>query len=93
MSSFRTKMHTVAEHCVDLVKQTAYKQLDWTLESLTVLDAVCGELARDEPLSQERLDLWCTLVGAYLGEVTIGAFDGHWVEHEGGRDSAIVVAA
>jgi hypothetical protein len=68
----------IAEQCVTLVADQFDRQLDWTLDSLEVLDEVCAAL---EPLAEERLELWWKLVGAYTGEVLIGAYGGEWGSH------------
>src|SRR4051812_6062332 len=75
-------LHTLASECVDLVARQLGRQLDWSPESLSTLDEVCGELLADGPLTGERLDLWWKLIGAYTGEVAIRTHDGTWVEHE-----------
>jgi hypothetical protein len=68
----------IAEQCVTLVADQFDRRLDWTLDSLEVLDEVCAAL---EPLAGERLELWWKLVGAYTGEVLIGAYGGEWGSH------------
>jgi hypothetical protein len=76
-------LHTLADQCVDLVAEQFGRQLDWSPESLSTLDEVCAELLADGPLTDERLDLWWKLIGAYTGEVAIRTHGGTWVEHEG----------
>jgi hypothetical protein len=73
----------VAEQCVSLVAEKFAQQLDWTLDSLVVLDDVCTQLLADGPLSEDRLDLWWKLVGAYTGEVIVHAYGGAWSTHSG----------
>ena len=69
----------VAEQCGSLVADQFSEQLDWSLDSLTVLDDVCSRLLADGPLAEDRLDLWWKLVGAYTGEVLVAS----WSEHSG----------
>lgn len=68
----------VAEQCVSLVAAEFSVQLDWSLDSLVALDSVCTQLLADGPLPEARLTLWWQLVGAYTGEVLIGAYGGAW---------------
>ncbi len=75
-------LRRLASECVDLVANQHRRRLDWSLESLSVLDEVCAELLADGPLDGERLDLWWRLVGAYTGEVVVRAYEGEWVTHE-----------
>lgn len=75
-------LRQVAAECVGLVAQQFGVGLDWSLDSLTVLDAVCSDLLAEGPLTGPRLDLWRKLVGAYAGEVVIRAYDGSWVIHD-----------
>jgi hypothetical protein len=72
----------VAGECVGLVSNQFGVTLDWSLESLTALDAVCASLLADGPLTGPRLDLWWKLVGAYTGEVVIRAYSGAWITHD-----------
>jgi hypothetical protein len=72
----------IAEECVALVGAEFGRELDWSVDSLAVLDEVSGELLADGPLQGERLDLWWKLTGAYTGEVVVRVFDGRWVAHE-----------
>jgi hypothetical protein len=73
----------VAEQCVSLVDSEFSEQLDWSLDSLGTLDSVCTALLADGPLPEARLDLWWKLIGAYTGEVLIGAYGGSWSEDAG----------
>ncbi|MGR6318561.1 hypothetical protein Q2K19_33235 [Micromonospora soli] len=75
-------LHALAEECVNLVSRQFGRRLDWSPESLSTLDEVCVDLLADGPLTDERLDLWWQLIGAYTGEVVIRAHGGEWVEHE-----------
>ncbi|HEX6685376.1 MAG TPA: hypothetical protein VF062_21505 [Candidatus Limnocylindrales bacterium] len=58
-------------------------ELDYSLDSLTVLDEVCQELLAEGPLNEDRLDLWYQLAGAYTGEVCLRAYGGEWIEQDG----------
>lgn len=78
----REGLHEIAANCVALVEKNFGEHLDWSLESLEVLDHVCVDLIREGPLSDKRLDLWSKLVGAYLGEVLVRAYDGEWITYE-----------
>lgn len=77
-------MQGLAVACVRLVGEEFGRELDWSLESLGVLDDVCATLVADGPPAGERLELWAKLAGAYTGEVTIRAHDGEWVSSESG---------
>jgi hypothetical protein len=72
----------VANECIGLVAKQFGVSLDWSLDSLTALDAVCSDLLAEGPLTGPRLDLWWKLVGAYTGEVVIRAYGGSWIMHE-----------
>jgi hypothetical protein len=78
----RAGLQDLAEECVLLVAEQYGLRLDWTADSLAVLDAACARLLADGPLSGRRLDLWWKLIGAYTGEVLVRAFDGTWISHE-----------
>lgn len=78
----RGYLQRVAAECVRLVALQFGRHLDWSLASLAEIDAVCEELLADGPLSDERLDLWWKLIGAYTGEVLIRGYAGEWVAHE-----------
>jgi hypothetical protein len=75
-------LEPIAAECVKLVSQQFGRSLDWSVESLAELDAVCVDLLADGPLGEKRLDLWWKLIGAYTGEVLIRAYDGEWLNHE-----------
>lgn len=72
----------IAEQCVSLVETQHELRLDWSLASLDTLDGIVWGMLEDGPLNEERLDLWCKLLGAYMGEVIIGAYGGEWAMHE-----------
>jgi len=61
----RAYLQRIATECVSLVASQFDRNLDWSLASLGELDAVCEDLLADGPLSDERLDLWWKLIGAY----------------------------
>ncbi|SHG81564.1 hypothetical protein [Streptoalloteichus hindustanus] len=71
-----------AEECVSLVSAQFGRQLDWSVDSLGELDDVCAALLADGPLTEERMDLWWKVIGAYTGEVIVRAYGGQWGEHE-----------
>ncbi|MEV4705081.1 hypothetical protein [Actinoplanes sp. NPDC049316] len=75
-------LRQVAEDCVALVASEYGRRLDWSPQSLDDLDEVCDLLLADGPLSDERMDLWWKLVGAYTGEVLIRVHGGNWTAHE-----------
>ncbi|MFL6072580.1 MAG: hypothetical protein ACJ73S_04200 [Mycobacteriales bacterium] len=75
-------LRRIAEECAGLVESQFGRQLDWTVDSLAVLDEVCAELLAGGPLAGERLDLWWKLVGAYTGEVLVREYGGQWIAHE-----------
>ena len=85
-------LQTLANECVDLVARQFGHQLDWSPESLTMLDQVCADLLTDGALTGERRDLWWQLIGAYTGEVAIRTYGGAWVEHETSPHTPAVVA-
>lgn len=72
-------LEAIAAECVTLVSSQFGRSLDWSVESLVELDAVCAELLADGPLGEQRLELWWKLIGAYTGEVLIRAHRGRWV--------------
>ena len=72
----------IAAECIGLVSREFGRTLDWSMESLTELDAVCADLLADGPLTEQRLDLWWKLIGAYTGEVLIRTHGGRWFTHE-----------
>lgn len=75
-------LREIAGDCVTLVAGTFGRTLDWQLDSLRELDDVCRLLLAAGQLPADRLDLWWKVIGAYVGEVMIGAHDGRWIEHE-----------
>ena len=77
------ELRRAAEECVALVASSQGRELDWSLDSLEVLDAVCADLVAEGPLEGDRLRLWRLLAGAYTGEVVARAYGGTWVEHDG----------
>ncbi len=85
----RVDLQLIAGECVNLVADNHGYKLDFSLDSLTVLDRVCEELLADGPLNEQRLNLWFKLVGAYTGEVCLRAYGGEWIEHE---DGAIAIS-
>lgn len=78
----RHTLQSIAAECVKLVAGGGY-ELDYSLDSLTVLDEVCQELLAEGPLNEDRLDLWYQLAGAYTGEVCLRAYGGEWIEQDG----------
>jgi hypothetical protein len=72
-------VRSVAAECVPLVSGNFGQQLDYSLNSLAVLDRVCGQL----PADGQRLDLWYRLTGASTGEVCLRTYGGEWVDHDG----------
>jgi hypothetical protein len=85
-------LQRIAAACVTLVARQFDRHLDWSLASLTELDAVCADLLANGPLNDQRLDLWWKLIGAYTGEVLIRAYDGQWITHEHAPGSFAVSA-
>lgn len=83
---------SIAESCVDLVQSDFGVTLDWTTGTIDALDRICEQLTADGPLTGERLELWWRLLGAYVGEVVVRAYDGRWTEHEK-ADGAYAVTA
>jgi hypothetical protein len=77
-----TGVEFIATRCVGLVEERFGRRLDWSLESLAELDAVCDALLTDGPLPEERLELWWKLIGAYTGEVLVRVYGGRWITHE-----------
>lgn len=75
----RSVLQDLAAQCVSVVEVEFDRTLDWTADSLSELDAVCRQLLSEENPSDERLDLWWRLVGAYTGEVVIRTYGGEWV--------------
>lgn len=69
----------IAAECVALVATECGTHLDWSLDSLAELDDVCATLLAEGPLSDERLELWWKLIGAYTGEVLIRSYGGEWI--------------
>jgi hypothetical protein len=74
-------LRRVAEECVKLAADQFDVALDWSLDSLVVLDEICTRLLADGPVTELRLSLWWQLIGAYTGEVVIGAYGGSWITH------------
>ncbi len=79
-------LRDTANECVLLVRAQLGRDLDGTLDGLDALDEVCARLTADGPLVGARLDLWCKLVGAYLGEVVVRAHGGTWIAAPRGSD-------
>lgn len=79
MTSDFAGLRHIADECVALVSDNFELRLDWSVDSLAVLDGVCESLLADGPLGKDRLDLWWKLVGAYTGEVLVRVYGGEWV--------------
>lgn len=75
-------LESIAAECVALVAGQFGRQLDWSVESLAELDAVCDELLDEGPLGEQLLELWWKLIGAYTGEVLIRVHGGRWITHD-----------
>ncbi|MFC1412908.1 hypothetical protein ACEZCY_28360 [Streptacidiphilus sp. N1-12] len=82
MSPESVSLEFIAAECVALVATEFDRHLDWSVESLAELDAVCGELLADGPLGEARLNLWWKLIGAYTGEVVVRVYGGQWITHD-----------
>ena len=78
----QTGLRSIAQECVELVDAEFGRRLDWSVDSLTVLDEICMELLADGSLHGDRLDLWWKLTGAYAGEVVVSTYAGQWIAHE-----------
>ncbi|MEY9841884.1 hypothetical protein [Streptacidiphilus sp. EB103A] len=82
MSSEPISLESIATECVDLVATRFGRHLDWSVESLAELDAVCADLLAEGPLAGQRLDLWWKLIGAYTGEVLVRVHGARWITHD-----------
>jgi hypothetical protein len=81
---------SVASECVALVASQLGRDLDWSPDSLTELDAVCASLTAGGPLTGPRLDLWCTLIGSYTGEVVVRCHGAQWISDPGGSGAPAI---
>lgn len=72
-------LRDLAAECVSAVAEDFGRSLDWSVDSLAVLDEVCAELIADGPLEDSFRELWFVLVGAYTGEVVVRAYHGEWI--------------
>ena len=54
----RAYLEHIATECIALVAREFGRQLDWSLTSLDELDTVCADLIADNPINDQRLDLW-----------------------------------
>jgi hypothetical protein len=88
----RAYLQRVAAECVSLVAIQFDRHLDWSVASLDEIDAVCEDLLTDGPLSDEQLDLWWKLIGAYTGEVLVRGYAGEWITHENSTGAPAVSA-
>jgi hypothetical protein len=78
----RQTLHDLATECVSAVAEDFGRSLDWSVDSLAVLDEICAELIADGSLEESLKELWFVLVGAYTGEVVVRAYHGQWVPAE-----------
>jgi hypothetical protein len=63
-------LRSAAADCVALVAAEYGTRLDWSVDSLAELDGVCASLLADGPLTDERLELWRKLIGAFAVSVS-----------------------
>src|SRR5688572_30448449 len=78
------QLRHAAEQCVAVVAGDFGRELDYSLESLAVADEVIAELLTEGPMPDDHFELWCTLFGAYTGEVVVRAYKGQWARPEPG---------
>jgi hypothetical protein len=68
-------VHEPAERAVDFVRRALGIGLDYTAETLPVLDHYLSTVPRDRP---EMIDLVASCAGAYFGEVVRKVIGGEW---------------
>lgn len=76
----------LAAACVDYVQRALGVALDFSPDTLSLLDHYVGQASREVRAKPESLQLVARVVAAYLGEVIRGQFDCWW--HEEGDDLA-----
>jgi hypothetical protein len=69
------EIHELAERAVDFVRRALHVTLDYTPETLPVLDHWLRAVPRDEPA---MLELAAATAGAYFGEVVRKTLGGEW---------------
>jgi hypothetical protein len=72
-------VHELAERTVEYVRRALELTLDYTPETLPVLDHYLSTVPRDQP---ETLRLVATTAGAYFGEVVRRTLGGVWEDRE-----------
>jgi hypothetical protein len=68
-------IHDLAERAVEFVRRAVGIVLDYTPETLPLLDHYLDGVPEDKP---ETVELISTAAGAYFGEVVRRALDGEW---------------
>jgi hypothetical protein len=72
-------VHELAERTVDFVRRALTLTLDYTPETLPLLDHYLRSVPRDQP---ETVRLVATTAGAYFGEVVRRTLGGEWDDRE-----------
>lgn len=75
------KMLREAQSCVESVMTTFDKMLDYTEESIKILDQVINELYRKKELGTNPQDRILVSFGAYFGQTFINNMSGMWFQH------------
>jgi hypothetical protein len=73
-------VHELAEKAVDFVQRALGLTLDYTLETLPLLDHYLRQVPRDQP---DTVRLVGATAGAYVGEVARRALGGEWDDVDG----------
>jgi len=72
-------VHELAERTVDFVRRALTLTLDYTPETLPLLDHYLANVPRDQP---DTVKLVATTAGAYFGEVVRRTMGGEWEDRE-----------
>jgi hypothetical protein len=72
-------VHELAERTVDFVRRALSIALDYTAETLPLLDHYLATVPRDQP---ETVRLIATTAGAYFGEVVRRTLGGSWDDRD-----------
>lgn len=83
------QMKSLAENAVALAREQHLATLDYSEDSLKLVEDILAKLSQDVPKSwfsrlfgrgpsRKQIDSMCKLMGAYIGEVIAGKWNGTW---------------
>ena len=86
-------MQQSAADAVNFASEEHQIVLDYSLESLALVDDLLTTMARQQqqkPLSDAHMFALCNIFGAYLGQVFSSIVGGHWVHQDADENAPYV---